>query len=90
MDFGKKAVFSETIYSQLLDGELVLLDMKTENYFGLDAVGVDIWKLLEEGNTLQQTLDVMLGMYEVGPDQLRRDLESLIGKLLSSGLIELK
>lgn len=89
MNFSLTVKFAETIFSQKVDGELVLLDMKTENYFGLDAVGNDIWQLLEDGNTLQETCDIMLEMYDVEPEQMRSDLESLVNKLVQSGLAEL-
>ena len=89
MDLKKRAVIAETVYSQKVDGELVLLDMKSECYFGLDKVGTDIWRLLEEGKSLEETLEEMLDMYEVEPDLLRSDLESLVQKLSERGLIEL-
>jgi len=66
-----------------------LLDMNTKNYFGLDGVAGDIWRLLEDGKTLQETLDTLLEMYEVEPEQLSGDLEMLVGELIESGLVEL-
>ena len=39
MDLNKKITFADTVFAQEVDGEMVLLDMNSENYFGLDAVG---------------------------------------------------
>jgi len=86
MEFSQKISFGDTVYSQDVNDELVLLDMNTENYFGLDSVGRDIWKLLEEGKTLQEAYDTLLNMYEVEADQLRTDIEVFVEKLVESGL----
>jgi len=89
MDFSQKINFGDTVYSQDVNDELVLLDMKTENYFGLDSVARDIWKLLEAGKTLQEAYDTLLKMYEVEADQLHADIEAFIEKLIESGLAKL-
>jgi hypothetical protein len=56
MDFSKKIIFSDTVFAQEVDGEMVLLDMNAENYFGLDSVASDIWKLLQEGENSRRDL----------------------------------
>lgn len=89
MDFTKKVQFPDTIFAQEVDGEMVLLDMNSENYFGLDAVASDIWQLLQEGRTLQETEDALLEMYDVEPEQLRSDLKAFVGKLVESKLATL-
>jgi hypothetical protein len=40
---------SKEVLSQELAGETVLLDMASEGYFGLDAVGTRVWQLLQSG-----------------------------------------
>ncbi len=86
MDFAKKVQFPDTVFAQEVDGEMVLLDMNSENYFGLDAVASDIWRLLQEGRTLQETEEALLEMYDVEPEQLRSDLKAFVGKLIDSKL----
>ena len=44
MNLDQKVIFAETVFAQEVDGEMVLLDMESENYFGLDEVGTSIWK----------------------------------------------
>jgi len=36
------------VLSQEVDGETVLLNLNSENYFGLDEIGTRIWQLLQE------------------------------------------
>lgn len=72
---------------QEVSGEIVILDLKSESYFGLDEVGARIWKLIEEHGELQQVFDVMLEEYEVEPDQLEVDINNLLAELSKSGLV---
>ncbi len=89
MDFSKRVRFPETLFAQEIDGEMVLLDMTTENYYGLDAVATDIWRLLEEGKSLEETAEALREIYEVEDAHLREDLEGFVSRLMEQGLAEL-
>jgi len=88
MDLNKKITFADTVFAQEVDGEMVLLDMNSENYFGLDAVGTDIWQAIQEKETLQAVLEVLLEQYDVEEEVLKRDLLAFVGKLEESGLVK--
>jgi ornithine carbamoyltransferase len=90
MDLKQKVVFADTVFAQEVDGEMVLLDMNSENYFGLDAVGTDIWQAMQEKETLQEVLEVLLEQYEVEEDVLKKDLLTFVEKLQESGLVEVE
>jgi hypothetical protein len=81
---------SQEVLSQEVSGETVLLDMQSESYFGLDAVGTRIWQLLQENNHLQQVFDTMLEEYDVDEKQLEKDLNELLDKLLDEKLIAIE
>lgn len=84
-----QVVFADTVFAQEIEGEMVLLDMNTESYFGLDSVASDIWKLLREGKTLRETYEELLEMYDVEPETLRNDLETFIKTLVDNKLAAL-
>ncbi|MCF6206535.1 MAG: PqqD family protein [Sulfurovum sp.] len=86
MNPDQKITFAETVFAQEVDGEMVLLDMNSENYFGLDAVGTDIWNLLSEGKTIGETQKALLEMYDVDVNTLEKDIEDFIGKLVENEL----
>ena len=90
MDLNQKVTFADTVFAQEVDGEMVLLDMNSENYFGLDAVGTDIWQAMQEKETLQEVLEVLLEQYEVEEDVLKKDLLTFVEKLQESGLVEVE
>ncbi len=89
MYLDQRITFADTVFAQEVDGEMVLLDMKSENYFGLDTVGTTIWQSIQEKETLQEVYDTMLEQYDVEPEILKKDLFDFVSKLAKSGLISL-
>lgn len=74
--------------AQDLAGESVLLNLQTEEYYGLDDVGTRIWQTLTEKDSIQAAIDALVVEYKVDPEQLRQDVENLIAELLANGLVE--
>ncbi len=87
INLDQKITFADTIFAQEIDGEMVLLDMNSENYFGLDAIGTAIWQAIQEKETLQEVYDTILEQYDVEPTILEKDLFVFVTKLEESGLI---
>ncbi len=73
-----------------LDGEAAILNLKNGVYYSLDSVGARIWQLLQQPRTLDQIRTVVLEEYDVEPQRCERDLQELLQKLASEGLIEVK
>lgn len=90
MNLNQKVTFSETVFAQEVDGEMVLLDLESENYFGLDEVGTSIWQAMQDKETLKEVLETLIKQYEVEAEVLAKDLSAFLGKLLESGLVEVK
>lgn len=90
MNLDQKVTFAETVFAQEVDGEMVLLDMESENYFGLDEVGTSIWQAMQEKETLHEVLELLLAQYEVEAEVLENDLTNFVGKLVKSGLVKVE
>jgi hypothetical protein len=71
-----------------LDGEAVILNLKTGTYFGLDPIGTRMWTLIGELGDTDKVLEALLAEYEVEEGQLRGDLDELIGQLVRHELLE--
>ncbi len=82
-----KVTVSPKVLFQELDGEAVLLDLRSECYFGLDATGTRIWQLLDAHGDLDRVFQTMLWEYEVDATTLRRDLDRFIADLMDQGLL---
>jgi hypothetical protein len=81
-------VVSPDVVSQELDGETVLLDLRSEQYYVLDDVGTRMWQLLTTLPDLAAVCAQLLEEYEVDEPTLRRDLSALIAKLAEVGMVE--
>ena len=81
---------SPDVISQEVSGETVLLDLESENYFGLDEVGTRIWQLIKETNDLNTIYNTLLGEYEVSGERLQQDLVTLLTEIEGLGLIVLE
>ena len=73
---------------QTVVGESVLLDLRSQKYFGLNEVGTRAWRLLEETGDASAVRARLAQEFDVAADQLERDLEALFERLLKAGLVE--
>jgi hypothetical protein len=76
------------VLSESLNDETVLLDMSSGLYFGLSPVASRFWQLLGEGVALDQVQATILDEFDVAPDVLQSDLDTLLSALESKKLIE--
>ena len=77
------------IVSSHLADEIVILDLKSGVYHGLEAVGARIWELLGDARPISEIRDTLLDEYDVATDRCEEDLFSLMGELESHGLVQI-
>ena len=89
MEIGKNECFSipEDVLFQDVNDEVVLLDLASEHYFGLDEVGARVWMLLKEQKAAGQIVEELLQEYDVERAELEGDVLDLLAQLLDAGLI---
>ena len=90
MNLNQTIALSPDVISQEVSGETVLLDLESENYFGLDEVGTRIWQLIKETNELQSIFDTLLEEYDVSEERLQLDVSTLLTEIEGLGLVALK
>ncbi|MFK8049230.1 MAG: PqqD family protein [Halioglobus sp.] len=90
MNLKQTIALSPDVISQEVSGETVLLDLESENYFGLDEVGTRIWQLIKETNDLQLIFDTLLKEYDVSEERLQQDLTTLLTEIEGMGLVKLE
>jgi len=90
LNLNQTIALSSDVISQEVSGETVLLDLESENYFGLDEVGTRIWQLIKETNDLKAIYEILLSEYEVTEERLQQDLSTLLIEIEGLGLITLK
>ena len=85
----QKIEISSEVLTQEVGGETVILDLKSESYFGLDEVGTRIWQLLQEQEGVKTITATMLNEYDVEKEQLEKDIQNLLTQLDDAGIITL-
>ena len=85
----QKVSISPEVLFQEVNGEAVLLDLASENYFGLDEIGTRVWALLESGSSIGETMDTLMDEYDVERETLENDVGELLETLSQAGLIKL-
>lgn len=70
-----------------VDGELVLLELETGSYYGLNEVGASIFRALERGLALTSVVDDLHARYGVPREDLETDCAKLIEGLLQAGIV---
>lgn len=78
---------ADDVMFRQLDQESVILNLNSGLYFGLDPVGTDMWQALTTADSIQSAYERLLAEYEVAPDELRSDLDELIARLITDGLL---
>jgi len=83
----ERAFATPRVLCKDLGDEAILLDLETETYFGLNAAGSRLFKLLTTTPTIRDAFAAMLDEYDVAPDELERDMGALIADLVDRGLL---
>ena len=84
----QKVALAEDVLIQELSGESVLLNLETEQYFGLDEVGSRMLSVLNDMESIQAASAILQAEYDVDPDKLQKDLLELIQKCAEHGLVK--
>ena len=79
-----------TVVSRAVGQTTVLLDTATGRYFSLDQVGTRAWSHLTTAASIEAAFEALLEEFDVERERLREELASLISRLASSGLLEVR
>jgi hypothetical protein len=87
MKSSEKFSIPSSVMSRRLGDELVILDLASGTYFGLDAIGARVWHFLETGDSLDALCSELIQEYQVQQEIIRADINRLIEQLSVAGLI---
>ena len=78
---------SQDVVHRVLDGETIVLSLDSGTYFGLNATGTRVWRLIEDGVPRSQIIERISGEFEHPIDRVRADVDELLELLQSKGLV---
>jgi Coenzyme PQQ synthesis protein D (PqqD) len=72
---------------EILDGELVMINLDTGNYYTMDGVGADIWTMVEDGHPVAQIILGLVERYQGDSKLVTEAVNAFIAKLEDEELI---
>ncbi|MEK7834193.1 MAG: PqqD family protein [Acidobacteriota bacterium] len=90
ISFAKRVAVTPDTLINVVGEEAVLLNLKNEQYYGLDVMGTQMWQALTASDSIRAAYEKLLSEYDVSDEVLQKDLNDLLEKLLTNGLVELQ
>ena len=69
------------------EGELVLVQMKSGNYYSLQGSAPIIWELIDRGSSLEDIGDLLVERHNGDADVIRRSVRDLVDELVAESLL---
>ncbi|HTM02384.1 MAG TPA: PqqD family protein [Vicinamibacterales bacterium] len=85
--FAARVSVAPDVMFRLVGEEGVLVNLATERYLGLNAVGARMWQVLSNARSIQAACVQLLTEYDVDEATLRADVEDFVEQLLAQQLI---
>jgi hypothetical protein len=73
-----------------MGSEVVILDLTSGMYYGLDDLGARIWSLIEHPASLGTIRDAIMTDYDVDAATCERDILTFVQQMKSVGLVEIR
>lgn len=73
---------------QVIDGEALLMDTDSREFYELNESGLVLWKIIKKHNSFHDVLNEILDSFEVSKEQAENDLNSFIDYLVKKNILE--
>ncbi len=73
--------------STQIDGELIMMDMESGQYFNLDRIGTVIWQELAQPRKVADLCQFLVERYEAPVSEIERDVLDLLRQMADKKLI---
>lgn len=82
-----KYVINENVIVTKDEGELVLLDMNTGFFYGLDLIGTEVWTRLSSGNDIVEIINGIHKLCGVDIQIINNDIRLFLNNMIKYGLV---
>lgn len=70
-----------------IEGELILVHMEKGTYYSTDAIGAELWALIETGCSAAEMCDVLLCTYDATPAEVDVAVAAFLARLCDEELV---
>ena len=89
MDLNSLVTRSDDVLASEVDGEIVMMSIENNTYSGLDAIGSEIWGLLEKPISVAEICDFLVSHYDVERRVCENDVLAFLEDLASNKSIRI-
>jgi hypothetical protein len=75
------------VAAKVFDDEAVLIHLERGTYYSIAGAGAVVWERLGCGASLAEIVDDLTARYDVDAHHARADVEDLVARLLTEGLV---
>jgi coenzyme PQQ synthesis protein D (PqqD) len=80
---------SPAVLAAEVDNEIVMMSIEQGRYFGLDDIGSDIWKRIEQPCSFAALVDALAADYEADRDTIVKDVTALLTQMAAQDVVRL-
>ena len=80
-------VNTPTVTHETIDGEAVIINLDSGNYYSLVEVGSFIWSLVEKGASTSELQDLVIQTFQGNAEDVERGVQELLTQLQQENLI---
>jgi hypothetical protein len=81
-------VVARDVLASEFGAEHVLLNLKNGTYYGVEDIGGEIWRMLQQPVPFGTLCSAMTDAFDVDAETCRQDLNRFISDLIANGLVE--
>ena len=75
------------VINETIDGETVMIDLVSGNYYVLDPIGAEIWSFIERSASVEDIVCALASRYEAAAPEIEGAVRGLIERLQGENLI---
>jgi hypothetical protein len=80
-------ITSENIAWRNVNDEVVILNLKSGEYYTLNDVGQFVWLAVADKRNMEEIRQKVVDTFDVSPEKASEDIESFISRMLDEGLL---
>jgi hypothetical protein len=84
---GERYALERDVAGEVIDGEAILIHLRTGIYYSLTGSGAAAWQLLLAGHTASESGALLAAAYGVAQADVAVDVTRLVGELAAEGLL---
>ena len=83
----KKLSRNIEIITNEIDDEILMMSIEDGKYYGLNAVGSEIWKMLDEPKSIEEIIPALMEIFEIDDETCRKESLDFIESMIKNNII---